>query len=209
MAMASVRQLGAKTRDTAIAAVPPQPSLAQRLAEAQQAAQEPARRTAELEGTLRDALERQDYATAQAVKDELAEARREAAIANAAVTALSTAIAEIGRQQAEDNRAIQLQQQRDAAQQRINEMTRREKELLAELDADVAALWAGLEAVKRTYQHALSLEWETGQARREIHQARVELGEAQPVTRGITAPNKASILADHDPVIRALSQWAR
>jgi hypothetical protein len=185
----------------------PPPSLAERLAEAQRAAEVPARRAGELEAALRNALAREDFAAAQALKDELAGARQEAAIAGAAVAGLQTAIAEIERQREQDNRAIQEQQQHSAARERYAAALQREREGLEELDAEVASLFAGLEAVKRTYLRAVQIEHEVGQARAEQIQARVTLGEIPGPMRAV-APNQASILQDEQAVIRELLKWA-
>jgi hypothetical protein len=188
--------------------VPSPPSLAERLAEAQRAAEGPARRVGELEGALADALDRKDYTAAAGLKDELAEARQEAAITDAAVTGLRTAIAEIGRLQAEDNRAIQEQQQRDAAQRRLGEMLRLEAEALGELDAAVENFWAAVRAAKNLLLSAKSLELRVGQVRAEAHLARVALGEAEPVSFALPAPNKASVLSEYYAVVRAIEAWA-
>ena len=205
--MAAVRTLG-KTKapaDGGLAAVPPPPSLAERLTEAQAAAEGPARRVAELDAALRDALAREDFTAAQSLKDELAGARQEAAIASAAVTGLQTAIAEIERQKAEDNRAILEQQQRAEARVRCDAARQRELEADDELNAEIAAVFTGLEAVKRTYRRALELEQEVGRARGEVNQARAILGEMPPGVRAVS-PNKASILQD-EAVLRELMKW--
>lgn len=206
--MAAVRPLGGTKdrKDGSLAAVPSPPSLAERLTEAQAAAEGPARRVGELDTALRDALAREDFTAAQSLKDELSEARQEAAIASAAVTGLQTAIAEIGRQKAEDNRVIQEQQQQAEARIRCDAARLREAEALDELDAEIAAVYTGLEAVRRTYRHALELEHEVGRARAEVMQARAVLGEMPPGIRTVS-PNKASILQDDQAVLRELMKW--
>ena len=83
-----------------------------------------------------------------------------------------------------------------------------ETELDEELNAGMAAVLAGIEAVKRDYQRRLQLEFAVGQARAEQLQARVVLGEISPGQRA-TAPNRASVLADSNPVIRELVKWSR
>ena len=183
-------------------------TLPERLAAAQKAAEEPAQRVGELESALRDALERSDYATAQTVKDQLAEARQEHAIAAAAVSGLQIAIDAIGRQQAEDSRAIELQRQRDAVQKRLTEVWRREQETLGELEAEVEHFWAALAAAKNVYRGALALEQRAGMIRGEAHQLRVQLGEA-PAGGRVTAPNQASALQEYHPVVGALMKWSR
>ena len=161
---------------------------------------------AELDAALRGALARENFAAAQILKDELAEARQEAAIASAAVTGLQTAIAEIDRQQAEDNRAIQDQQQKTEARARCDAARQRELEALDELDAEIAAVFTGLEAVRRTYRRALELEQEVGRARAEVNQSRATMGEMQPGVRAVS-PNKASCLQDDHAVLRELMKW--
>jgi hypothetical protein len=206
--MAAVRPLGAKARTAdSLAAVPPPPSLAERLAKAQRAAEGPARRAGELDAALKDALAREDFAAAQILKDELAEARQEAAIASAAVTGLEAAIAEIGRQQAEDSRAIQEQQHKAEARIRCDAARRREMEADEELEAAIAAVLTGLEAVRRTYRRALELEHEVGRARAEVSRAREILGEIPPGIRTVS-PNKASVMQDDQAVLRELMKWA-
>jgi len=200
-----VRPLEAKAKD--LEAVPQPPSLAERLAEAQKAAEGPSQRVGELDTALRDALAREDFAAAQSLKNELAEARQEAAIATAAVTGLQTAIAEIERQKTADNQVIQEQQQRAEARVRCDAARQRELEALDELDAEVASVFAGLEAVRRTYRRALELELEVGRARAEVSHARAVLGEIPPGIR-VASPNLASVLQDEHAVIRELLKWA-
>ena len=161
----------------------------------------------ELDAALRDALAREDFTAAQSLKDELAEARQEAAIATAAVTGLQAAITEIDRQRAEDNRVIQVQQQKTEARARQEAARQRELEAGEELDASIAAVLSGLEAVRRDYQRALQLQTQVGQARAEQNQARAILGEIPAGVRGVT-PNKASVLADSYAVLRELMAWA-
>jgi hypothetical protein len=182
--------------------------LAGRLTEARRAAEGPAQRVAELEASLEAALATQDYAAAQGVKDQLAEARQEHAIAAAAVTGLETAIAEVERQTAEDARAIQRQQIRDTATRQLAEARRMEEEAAGELDIEIAAVWAGLEAVQRTYRRALQLEAVASDARVQAHRARVTLGEIEDGGR-IAGVNKASALGEYTPVIKAVMSWAR
>lgn len=209
MAMAAVRPLKAKdTADAALTAVPSPPSLAERLAEAQRTAEPALRRVAELEQAKAGALAREDGAALERIKDELAEAREAAAIARAGVTALQTAISEVERQVAEDSRVAQEQQQRAAARDRYAVAQHTAQVLSEELDADMAAVIAGLEAVQRDYRHALQLQSRIGQARAEMIQAQVILGEA-PAGMRATAPNRATVLADTYPVIRELLKWSR
>ncbi len=167
---------------------------------------EPARRAGELETALRDALAREDFTAAQAFKDQLPEARQESAIASAAVSGLQTAIAEIDRQTAEDDRAIQEREQRAGARARHTAAMQLEAEKLEELDAAIASVFTGLEAVKRSYQLALQLETEVGQVRAEQNQARVILGEIPAGMRPV-APDRASALAGQYAIVRDLAQW--
>jgi hypothetical protein len=83
-----------------------------------------------------------------------------------------------------------------------------ETELDEELNAGLASVLAGVEAVRRNYQRCLELQSAIGQARAEQLQARVVLGEIPPGQRA-TAPNRASVLADTHPVIRELAKWSR
>jgi hypothetical protein len=204
------RRLAVAAPQHAEAQTPPSsgPSLSGRLAEARKAAEGPAARVGELEAALQDALDRQDYATAHGVKDQLAEARQEHAIAAAAVTGLQAAIADIERQAAEDARAIQMQQIRDAATRQLAEARRMEQEAMGELDAEVAAVFAGLEAVQRTIRRGLQLEQQVWQARAEAYRARVVLGEVEDGMR-ISAPNKLSAKVEQTPALRAVMQWHR
>jgi chromosome segregation ATPase len=168
----------------------------------------PAQRTGELDAALRDALDQGDYAAAQAIKDELASARTEYAIAAAAVTGLQTAIAEIERQQAEDHRVIELARQRDAAQARLGEVQRRERETLGELEAEVEHFWSALRAARNVYRGALVLEQRAGQLRGEAHQLWAQLGEVAAGGR-VSSPNAASGLPEWHPVVAALLKWER
>jgi chromosome segregation ATPase len=210
VAMAAVRPLGGTKdrKDGSLTAVPSPPSLAERLTEAQKTAEPLLQRVAGLEQAKADAIAREDGSALERIKDELGEAREAAAIARADVTALQTVIAEVERQHAEDNRVVQDQQQRAAARERYAVAQQQERELSEELDAAIAATITGLEATKRTHQHAVQLQGDIWRARTEMLQARVVLGEA-PAGSQAVAPNKASILADRYPVIRELVKWSR
>jgi len=205
--MAAVQMLNNKSAAGGLSAVPSPPSLVERLAEAERAAEAPARRAAELHQALTAALDRSDYANAETLKNDLADARREHAIADAAVTGLRSAIAEIDRQETEDNQAFQAQQRADTARRMLAEARRMEEEYLAELDSELTILFAALAGAKRAFLHCLELEQSTGYARAEQLQARAILGEIPPGQRAVT-PNRASVLQDTHAVIREVLKWA-
>lgn len=183
-------------------------SLAERLAEAQTAAEGPAVRVGELETVLKDALDRQDYTTAQGVKNQLAEARTEHAVAAAAVTGLATALAEVERQKAEDGRVVAEQQQRDDARRRLATARRLEAEASSELGQAVEQMWAGIEAVRRTFDLGRSLESQVWQARNEQVQARVVLGEL-PAGSTAVKPNAMSALIEYHPGLQEILKCHR
>jgi chromosome segregation ATPase len=189
-------------------AVPPQPSLAQRLAEAQKAAGEPARRVGDLERAKADAIAREDGAELDRIRAELAAAREEHAITQGTVTGLAAALADAQRRQAEDDQAAQQQGQRDDARRRIDAARDREAEALSELDAEVETMWAALEAVRRSFARGKALEFAAGQARTDAHLARVILGEA-PAGMRMNAPNKMSALIEYHPELRAVLKCSR
>ena len=216
MALASVRPLaGARAKEPAPGPVvvapvadPPRRSLAQRLADARKAAEEPARRLAELEQAKADAIAREDGAELDRIKSELAAAREEHGTTKGMVTGLADALADVQRRQAEDAQAEQAQAQRDNASRRLAAARGREAEALSELDAEVENLWATLEAVKRSFARGQALELAAGQARAQIQQARASLGEVPPGIR-VVSPNKMSSIVEWHPALRGALKCSR
>lgn len=184
----------------------PAATLSERLTEAQQATEEPSRHVAELETALRAALDGHDYATAERLKQELADARMEHGIAAAAVTGLQSAIAEIDRQQAEDDRVIQEARQRAEARRVADEAAAAEQRELAALDEAVARFWDAVAAAQAAYMAAVAQESAVGAQRERAYRAQVVLGE-RPDGMRIVAPNPASVLRESDKLVRALEEW--
>jgi hypothetical protein len=204
----AVRTLKPKDQAAALAAVPDAPSLAERLAEAQKAAEPTGRRVAELEQAMQGALAGQDYAAAERIKDELAVARREHGITSAAVIGLQSAIVEAERRQAEDTRILQEAQARTEAQRVIGAAMAGERRALEGIDKALEEFWSMVEAAKAAYQRAVSWEEKAYHERARAHQAHVALGE-RPNGVHITRPNKASVLGEQNELVRKLIQWAR
>lgn len=206
--MAAVRTLNPKDSPAGLAPVPAAPTLAERLAEAQRAAEGPAQRVAGLEQAMKDALAREDYAAAEGIKNELGDARMEHGIAAAAVSGLQTAIVEAERRQAEDTRIVQEAAAKTEARRVIGDAMAAERRALEGIDAALERFWGRLAEAKAEFLEAEAWQAKAGQERARAHQAHVTLGE-RPNGLQITAPNKASVLRDEHQVVRALMQWAR
>jgi chromosome segregation ATPase len=197
-----------KTR-TALAAVPELPSLEARLAEARRAAVEPNQRAAGLTVEFGEALAREDYTEAARLREELRDARQEAALADASVTALETALTSIDIQAAEENRTVQQARQQASARQQVNTSWETENELMGHLNATVAAVFTGLADVQQTIANALSLESQITQVRNSRHLAQVQLGEAEPVRVPLDGPNPMRALIEQDHTIGLVANWSR
>jgi septal ring factor EnvC (AmiA/AmiB activator) len=168
-----------KDRNLAVAGEPEarQPSLAERLAEAQRAADGPAERVSELETQLQEALDGQDYAAADSVNAQLEAARQEHAIAAAMVTALQGALTEMDRQRRDDRAAIDRQQLETEARaeiERQRQVFREAQEESARLRETIAA---GVAAVKQTIAEMLASDGEAAEATRVMSERRQLLGE--------------------------------
>lgn len=177
--------------------------LAARLAQAQEAERPLAQRVNTLQRQLAEASERQEFTAAEDARVDLDSARQDHAIAAATTQALAQAIGVIDQQRAEDARALQLQQQRAAAERTLAECVEQDQAIADELERHVAELWAGLDAVRRTIVAAMGIEHAGYQVRLRANEARSVLGE--PVGR-VEPPNRMSALTEQDPLIRAVYQ---
>ncbi len=162
-----------------------------------------------LKASFDAAMAAAQFGEAERLKDELAEARQELAVAEARVNGLRQAEAAIRAQQDEEARALQ-EAQRQAlagkvgaeardAEQRAQDAT---EECLARMRASLlAARDAYLEA-KRCEQRVLTARQRGREAQRMA--GKIPAGHPGPVVIG---PNRTRVLAESDPLIRELTRW--
>lgn len=130
------------------------PDLAVSLAEAQRAEQPLAQRVAELEAELAEALRRSDYLAAQQAKDALPRAREAAAIAAAHTSALQAAVARLEEQRRADLELIEAQRRREQAERDLEAAQRTFSDAQADKQQQLAAVHAGVEAVRQSWKYA-------------------------------------------------------
>jgi hypothetical protein len=185
--------------------------LADRITEAASAETEPRNRVQQLTAALDSAVAAQKYADAETLRDELDEARGTLAFAEATTSALRQAEQATEAQRAADSLRIQLAQAKDAATAVIDSAAIAEKRAMGEIDTALAEMWAAIEEAQRAFRTALAWESKAYQERLRAEHARMSRGDYPPGHLGATPPkpNKASILAEQDVLIRALAAWRR
>jgi hypothetical protein len=188
---------------------PAPPSLAGRVAEAQRAEVRPRNRVAELEAALQAAIDAKDYLAADRAQADLQPAREALAIAQGTTRGLAEGLAAAEAQRAADQRAVAEIRRREEAQRAIADAYEAEKRALDGIEEALAQLPAAVGAAQDAYRAALDWETRAGQARVRIRDARVVLGEIPAGSQPLPRPNRASVLTDTDPAIRALMRWRR
>jgi hypothetical protein len=188
-------------------------TLADRVAEAQQAEAGPRRAVLDLKTRYDTAVAGGDHAEAARTKPLLAEAREALILAEAATAGLRTAQEEIARVQAEDARTAQEAGKRARALELLGAAIQAENRGLDELAEALAQMWAWVGAAQDAFRRAQGLESEVGQARRRAMDARIVSGQLElpPGSPGprITKPNKASVLLEQNQLIRLMMQHGR
>ncbi|MBR7832480.1 hypothetical protein KDL01_04380 [Actinospica durhamensis] len=156
-----------------------------------------------IEARLRTAIEVQDFDTAAQLKREIPEAELTFAHAAADQRAIEITIDDLARRRAEREVAEAAELRKQAATGNLNAAAERERALMDELSAAKAELIAGVGAVRETIRKAYQIEGQVRQARSDVYQARVDLGEAAPGAR-ISGPNFVSAYVEASQTLYAL-----
>lgn len=180
------------------------PSLERRLGTARRAAQEKRQALDGLNAQLQTAVAEQRYGDAEQIKGQIPDASHAWGAAEAEVRALTGVLEDLAREQQQRDAAEQAERRRQAATGHLNVAAERERELLDDLSAVRAELVAGLEAIAETMRRGMQIEGAVRQARMQIAQARVDLGEATGVPGHIAAPNPISSLIERSTTLTAI-----
>ncbi|MBV8931915.1 MAG: hypothetical protein JOZ47_14100 [Kutzneria sp.] len=180
-------------------------SLSERLAEAEQGERPLAEEVNRLAAAKDDAVARSDYTAVGELQPQLDASRQELAIAHATTEALRGALAAIAEQRAADQQQLNLQRQRDQARAQYEAAVLAEHDALDQTQRHMAAVRAGLDAVRQSIEAALDAERLAGDARFDAHQALVQLGEREPAHVG--RPNAASAKIHNDPLLSAIWRY--
>ncbi len=175
--------------------------LTQKLRDAEDAVTPLRLRVNELERALSDALSTSDYQAAGAARAALDPARLDLAVATANVTALRTALdGEEAQRQAVDD-AIQARRQRDQAQADLDTARSVEAKALSEAEEHLAAVSAGLDAVRESLLMALAAEDVAGNARQDGANAAAVL-EGWTTVPHVGRPNRVAVKVDESRLYR-------
>lgn len=169
----------------------PKQSLAQRLDAARQTAGTAKAVLVDLESRLQNAIQAEQYDDAHEIKALLPAADEDWAIAAAELQALETQVDALGRQRAQRDADEAAARRKQQAGKNLADAAQRERqgmENLAELKAEIVA---GVGAVQDSISRAYLVEGQVRQARADVHQAHVDLGEASP-GKEIVGPNLVS-----------------
>ena len=182
-----------------------QATLATRLADAEQAETAPRQRANALRASLDAAIASGEYGVADKLKGELAEARAVLALAEAGTVALRTASASADADRAEVDRVLADAEAKGEARRVIGAAMDGERRALAEVDSAIEEMRGHLDAARAAWRSAIAWEFKCGAERQRVINARVVLGEIPAPGPTPPRPNRASVLADSDDVVRALA----
>ncbi len=188
----------------------PTMTLTEQQAAAEAAAAPLTQHVAALETELRTAIDTGDFARAHQIQAELTTARDNHVVALAAVQALRDGAAAVDRARAEDQQRLADAQVRARANDDLADAIAAEQRGLTDLDAAVERMFDHLRAAQCELRSALAREHSVGQARQAQWTAREHAGEIPPGAAPKAArPNKASVLAEQDPLVSVLARWSR
>lgn len=181
-------------------------TLAERIAEAEQAEEAPRQEAMSLSALHTAAVAAGNYAEAARLQPLLNTARERLVIAEGTTRGLRDGQAVADAARAEEQRAIQQAHARDEARGIIEDAMAAERQAMAAIEESLAQLWATISAARDCYRQALALETKVWQERERAYRAHVTLGE-RPAGMRIVKPNHATVVADRDPLVRELSEW--
>ncbi|MDU8998204.1 hypothetical protein [Streptomyces mirabilis] len=182
------------------------PTLNERLAEAQREATGLRAQLENAEVELANALEDQDYATAERIKKTADELRQPVLIAEAHVKALIAGVQELEAHRAAEQRASQLRDQQEQARRQFEEATAREAAAMDEMDQHLAQLKAAYAALRQIVGDAIAAQQRAGQARLDAHSTGVAAGIWAQDSARPSLPNRATAYIDYSPVLMQIMQ---
>jgi hypothetical protein len=191
---------------------PEQPvSLADQITAAEQAAAGPQQQVAVLRAGLQSAVASSQFDEAHRLQGELDAARQTAALAESQVTALRSAATRIEHERTVEAREIAEAQDRDLAARDLAAAMEDEERGKAKSAASISELWDAVGEASRRLAAAHAADGEITAARLRIVDARRRLGHWPASDPGPTPAraNEAAILAEQNPLIRALAGWRR
>ena len=182
-------------------------SLADHLAQAERGEVKPRERAAALRQALDTAVLTGDFAAAAALKGELTEASAAFRLAEATTAALRNGQASVDAERAEADRTVAAAQIKAEAGNVIANAIAGERRGLGEIDSALEQMREHLAAAASAYRAALAWEHRVGEQRNRIVSARVAAGDLPAPGPVAPRPNKASVLADRDPLVAQLALW--
>jgi hypothetical protein len=182
-------------------------TLTDHLAQAERGEIKPRERATALRQALDDAVLAGDFTTAATVKDELTEASAALRLAEASTAALRNGQASVVADRADADRTVAMAQAKAESGRVIANAMEGERRGLAEIDMSLGTMREHLAAAASAYRAALAWEHRVGEQRNRIVGARVQAGDLAAPGPVAPRPNKASVLADRDPLVAQLAQW--
>lgn len=179
----------------------PQPTLADKLTEAQREADALNEQLAKAQSALNAALAAEDYPEADRHKQKADALREPVLVANAHVAALTAGAQELQRQQQADQRAAQEREQREQAKGLFEDAQHREAEAEDEVGQCLAELAAAWGALHRVMDAAFAAEQRQRQARLDGWQTGVAAGVWHPEMPRPALPNRVQALIEHSPLL--------
>ncbi len=183
------------------------PSVPERLAQAQAAEVRPRSRVAELQGAFDEALAAKQYGEGTVrLQNELHEARIALVEAEAVTRSIREGIAAAEQAQAAERKAVDDARRHDDMQRIVGDAIAGEKRARDGIEECLAEMRASLDAACDAWRRAQAWEGKVRGEQQRVLDARYILGELPPGQRAPGA-NRASVLADRDPLVRELTQW--
>lgn len=189
----------------------PAATLPGKLAEAERAEGPHRERVSHLEAAMREALEREDFAKAALLKDDLMEAREQLALAEATTGALRDRTGAVERARQDAERAIREAEARSRAERTIAAAMETESRAQAQISEALDAMWAALGEAQDAWRRAVAAQGGIAEARQAEVQARAVLN---PPPRGhglpvVVGESRASSLTNTSSLVRELAGWRR
>jgi hypothetical protein len=183
------------------------PSVPERLAQAQDAEDRPRSRVGELQAAFDEALAAKRYGEDTVrLQNELHEARIALVEAEAVTRSIREGIAAAERAQAAERKAVDDARRHEEAQRVIGDAIAGEKRARDGIEECLAEMRASLDAACDAWRRAQAWEGKVRAEQQRVLNSRADLGEIPPGQRAPGA-NRASVLADHDPLVRELTRW--
>jgi len=186
-------------------------TLSDQLAAAEQAQAGARARVSGLQTAMTRAVSIGEFAQAEQIKTELADARQVLVTADAAAAAFRAGAAEAQRATAAEDQLFAEARQRAEAERALEVARADESRRREQVAGAIEAMWAAVAEAQSQLRAAQAFEQAVNAARHAQLAARGQLGEWPENHPGpaVSKSNRIDVLVDSDPLVAALAAWSR